>query len=286
MKFIMHFLLIATIGSFLACGGETSSTADKSTKTEAEVSQKTEKSQASSGKAITNEGITLTPVASPAFPDAKLSLTSPTKEALKKGKVKFDFGVENYELGNQTPDAGKKLCANSAKGQHIHFILNNAPYAALYEPKHEVDMAEGVYTMLAFLSRSYHESIKTSDAVVAKNFVVGEPEINQTPDLSKKHLFYSRPKGRYVGAEDIKNIMLDFYLLNTDLVTDGDKINVKIDDIEFTLDKWQPYMIEGLAEGKHIIQMQLVDSEGEFIRGPFNNVIRAFEVYNDEPIEE
>ena len=72
----------------------------------------------------------------------------------------FGFEVTNYELGVQTEDATTRGIANSGKGQHIHFILNNGPYSAHYESVFSKSLNVGNYVMLAFLSRSYHESIK------------------------------------------------------------------------------------------------------------------------------
>ncbi len=222
------------------------------------------------------------------FPDAKLSLKTPDLDGkVAVGKATFDFGVENYELGSQTPDAKEKMCANSAKGQHIHFILDNQPYSAHYESKFEKDLPEGVHVLLAFLSRSYHESLKHKGAAVLKTFVAGNPENKNLPNMEAPHLFYSRPKGSYIGEDAIKRVMLDFYLANTELSADGNKVKVLIDDEhEFVVDKWQPYMIEGLADGEHKIQLQLVDKAGNLIRGPFNNVLRTFKTFKSEPIKE
>ena len=47
--------------------------------------------------------------------------------------VNFNFEIENYNLGVQTESENAALLANSGKGQHIHFILNNQPYSAHYE---------------------------------------------------------------------------------------------------------------------------------------------------------
>ena len=47
----------------------------------------------------------------------------------------FSFDVINYELGMQTLKNFDYQLANSAKGQHIHFIVNNDPYSAHYEEK-------------------------------------------------------------------------------------------------------------------------------------------------------
>jgi hypothetical protein len=166
-----------------------------------------------------------------------------------------------------------KQCANSAKGQHIHLILNNEPYIALYETNHEEELEEGNYVALSFLSRSYHESLKHPSAYVLRQFTVGDAEAEEV-DLTAEHMFYSRPKGEYTGA-DTENVMLDFYLVNTELAADGNKVRATVNGEEFMIDNWQPYVLNGLPMGENTIQLELLDNDGNVIPGPFNTVERT-----------
>src|SRR5690606_33638721 len=109
---------------------------------------------------------------SPEFNDAAIALGKVTAEAAgDSAKVTFNFEVKNYELKSQTSDADSKMCNNSEKGQHIHFIMDNQPYAALYEPNHTVSLAKNSeHYLMAFLSRSYHESVKSKGAALVYHF--------------------------------------------------------------------------------------------------------------------
>ena len=100
---------------------------------------------------------------------------------------------------------------------------------------------------------------------------VGE---NQNMDLSNEFLFYSRPKGIYKG-EDTKRILLDFYLVNTKISPDGNKVRAKIDGKDFIIDEWAPYYIEGLSKGEISIKLELINSNGDLIDSPFNPSIRS-----------
>lgn len=210
------------------------------------------------------------------YPDASLSLTSPPQGVdLPSGKNQFAFEVGNYELGQQTPGAEELGLANSGKGQHIHFILNNGPYSAHYDPEFLKEIEDGHYVLLAFLSRSYHESVKNPNAFVAQQFVVGTPEDNyKEADLSAPHMFYSRPKGTY-KAGDYDKLLLDFFLVNSDLAADGNKVRATINGVEFTLTKWVPYVIEGLEAGETTIKLEYLDKDGNLIDSPFNPVERS-----------
>lgn len=211
---------------------------------------------------------------SPDFPDAIIEMNAPAEGAmLDPGKVKFSYDVTNYDLRAQTSDAATKNCANSKDGQHIHLILNNGPYTAHYDPAFEMDLTEGHYVCLSFLSRSYHESLKNPEAYDLRQFTVGNAEAENV-DLTGPNLFYSRPKGTYTG-DDTKKILLDFYLVNCKLSADGYKVRATINGKEFMLDEWVPYFVEGLPMGENTFKLELLDANGSLVDSPFNSVERT-----------
>ena len=211
------------------------------------------------------QNITLTKVVgSPEYENASLNV-----KAIEMGdkESKFSFNIENYDLGVQTSKNFDYQLANSAKGQHIHFIVNNGPYSAHYTDSFSKGFEKESNVILAFLSRSYHESVKNKDAYILTQ--VGESDI----DLENEFLFYSRPKGTYKGA-DTENLLLDFYLVNTEISKNGNKVRATIQDTEFIIDEWAPYYIEGLPKGEINIKLELIDSSGNLIKTPFNPSIR------------
>ena len=221
---------------------------------------------------------------SPDYPDAELSLKSPANgAALPEGKDTFNFEVKNYQLGMQTPDAAQKMCANSAKGQHIHFIMDNAPYVASYTPQIVNEMKPGHHVLLAFLSRSYHESLKHKKSYILKEFNVGKAGKDEF-DAKAPHVFLSRPKGDYVGDGETKRVMLDFYLVNCDLSANGYKVRATINGTAFTFTKWAPYIIEGLPLGENKVKLELLDKTGALVKSPFNGMERAFSL-KTEPLK-
>ncbi len=207
------------------------------------------------------------------YPDASLSMTAP-ETLLSPGETAFQFEVTNYDLGVQTPDAAARGIANSGKGQHIHFILDNDPYSAHYEPEFTKELTEGKHVLLAFLSRSYHEAVKNDSSYILKELIVGTPAEDEPQfDAMAQHLFYSRPKGTYSGA-DTKKLMLDFFLFNTSISPDGNKVRATINGEEHVLTEWAPYYIEGLEMGEVTIKLELIDKDGKLIPGPYNSVER------------
>ena len=212
--------------------------------------------------------------ASPEFPEATLmksDLSIEQSDSLYA--LNYSFDVQNYELGAQTSDAATRGIANSGKGQHIHYIVNNGPYAAHYMADVPDELEAGNYVVLAFLSRSYHESVKSEGAYFIENITVGDVEASEA-DLTTPHLFYSRPKGTYSGA-DAEKVMLDFYLLNETISADGNKVKATINGNEFMIEEWAPHYIEGMPMGENTIKLELIDAEGNPIEGPFNSVERT-----------
>ncbi len=200
------------------------------------------------------------------YADAELKLNQ-SKKTEEDLTYNFEYAVSNYELMQQTEGAEMRHCANSGKGQHIHFILNNKAYKAKYEPNFSETLDEGENVILSFLSRSYHESIKNGKAHTIE--IINANEENSF-DVNGSHLFYSRPKGTYKG-EDGKKILVDFFLLNTKLSKTGNKVILTVDGTDMTIAKWAPFFLEGLQPGEHTFRIKLVDKDGKLIPGRFND---------------
>lgn len=225
------------------------------------------------------------------FPNAQLSFGNVT--AMPQGdsvKVSFAFNVKNYQLKNQTADSNSKICNNSDKGQHIHFILDNKPYVALYEPKHEAVLAKNTeHHVLVFLSRSYHLSLKNKDAAALLTFKIDEEgKFKKLDNPTTPMVFYSRPKGDYLG-KDTENLLFDFYVWNGSLSQDGYKVNAHLQgeglDSTITITNWQPYFLKNMPMGKPSITLTLVDKNGNKVNGPETEVTRTFNLSKDEPMK-
>ncbi len=270
MRSLLFFFLLTSL--LIAC--QSNSTNQPANKTD-------EKTPAApvDEKATPNK-YTLTPFTpSTEYADAKI-------ESVNYSNNTFTFGLGegSYQLGVQTPDADAKMCANSGKGQHIHLIVNNSPYLAKYEPSFEHKFPHGDHYVLAFLSRSYHESIKTKDAHWLKKAHVHGGAFSNPQDVTAPMLFYSRPKGTYTGKKDTEKVMLDFYLANVVLGTDY-QVRAEINGEVHLIDRWQPYYIEGLPMGENTIKLTLIDKDGNRVRTPLNPVARRFTLQPD-PVEE
>ena len=207
------------------------------------------------------------------FPNAKMT-------SMQYAGGKFTYGVADYELGAQTPDAGGLMCANSDKGQHIHLIVDNEPYIAKYEATFEQDIADGTHHVLSFLSRSYHESIKNNTASKAMKVSVKDGAFAKQKPIEDPMLFYSRPKGTYVG-KDTEKVLLDFYPVNVTLGADYKvKVEVNGESVD-VLEEWKPYALKGLPMGDSKVTLTLIDGKGTAVKAPFNPVTRVITLKPD-----
>ena len=224
---------------------------------------------------------------SPSIDSAAALITAPADSAvLDSPSVDAVVAAENFETGVQTETDRADQIANSGNGQHFHLILDNGPYMANYEagePFNIGSLEPGAHTLFAFPSRSYHESVKSDMAYDYINFYVGEEsgEFMLNPD--DPAIVYSRPKGTYSGA-GAERIMLDFYLHNVELGSDGYKAQYTIRDGEgnevasTTLTEWTPAFVEGLSSGTYEVTLQLLDADGNVAPGPMNDTTREIQV--------
>ncbi|MFW6264239.1 MAG: hypothetical protein ACOC3E_01805 [Cyanobacteriota bacterium] len=168
-------------------------------------------------------------------------------------------------------------------GPHLHVILDNQPYRAVYNANQPIvfeDVTPGTHTLRVFASRPWHESFKNEGAYAQTTFHVFTKTGDNAPDPNLPLLTYSRPKGNY-GAEPI---MLDFYLTNAplhivaqesseDAIADW-RIRATINGQSFYLDRWQPIYLKGFKPGKNWVQLEFIDELGNVVDNAFNNTVR------------
>lgn len=264
MRYLSQLSLLLLALLFTACGGgeATTDTADETTTT-------TEAAPEPS-----TSSVKLSPMpATQDFPDAKI-------EGWNYKKGTFIYETSGYEFAVPTPDAGDLMCANSGKGQHAHLIIDNEPYLAKYESTFDHDVADGVHHILTFLSRSYHESIKNGKAHRAIKATTTNGSFTKIAEITDPMLFYSRPKGTYVGKKATENVMLDFFPVNAKL---GNTYQVKAvvnGKDEFMINDWRPYYLTGLPMGENTVELTLMKG-GVAVDAPLNPVTRTFKLEAD-----
>jgi hypothetical protein len=222
------------------------------------------------------------PDVAPERPDARLGLTSPDDgERYQEGEtVEVRFNLSGYTLDEATPGGEERGIAR-APGQHIHLILNNDRYQALYDADEPVvfdDLPPGTHHFRAFPGTDWHESVKTPGAFAIRTIHVGDGEAAPRVDPDGPLLTYSRPVGEYAGA-DADSILVDFYLTGARLAEDGYRVRLTVNGMgEAMITEWRPYLLLGLPPGEHTVRLELLDPQGQVVPGEFNQAERTITV--------
>ncbi len=202
-------------------------------------------------------------------------ITPQPEEVLQDNTVKARFQVKDLPIFKNS---------QLNLGPHLHVILDNQPYRAVYDVNQPLtfsDLAPGTHTLRVFASRPWHESFKNAGAYAQIKFHVFTKTEDNTPDPSLPLLTYSRPQGSY-GAEPI---LLDFYLTNAPLpilakdnpenpMADW-RVRCTINGESFVLDRWQSVYLKGFKPGKNWIKLEFLDRQGNPVVNAFNSTTRT-----------
>ena len=205
----------------------------------------------------------------------QVAILSPqADEVLQDNTVTVNFQVQDLPIfKNQEFDMGP----------HLHAILDNQPYIAVYDLNQPLvlsDLLPGTHTLRVFASRPWHESFKNEGAYAQTTFHIFTKTQDNNPAPDQPLLTFSRPKDSY-GAEPI---LLDFYLTNAPLHlvaqenTQDDiadwRIRCTINGNSFVMDRWEPLYLKGFKPGKNWVQLEFLDEQGNSVKNVFNNTVR------------
>lgn len=212
------------------------------------------------------------------YPDADLDVTVERSE--DGGRV-ARLSVRGFELGVPTEGATDRGLAISDQGQHVHLIVDNEPYRAIYDASEPVSLGEldpGSHAVRAFPSRQWHESVKEPGAFASQEFAVGGVGGPSVIPPDQPLLTYSRPKGSYEGA-GADSIMVDFYLTDVQLEPGGHRVRLTVDGaVEYEITEWKPHFLVGVPPGEHTVTLELLDPAGRPVGGALNRTSRTITV--------
>lgn len=225
--------------------------------------------------------------AGPEFPNARLGLLAPEPGArfAEGDAVELTFTLTGFEPGVSTLQAEDRGLAR-AHGQYVHLVVNDEVHHSVSDLSKPVvleGLPAGTYAIRAFPARDWHEGVKTPGALVQRLVVVGEGEPSlPPPEEWGATLIYSRPQGRYTGA-DADSILVDFYLSGVRLSEEGARVRLQVNgNREFLIHEWAPHVLIGLPPGDHTLRMDLVGPDGARIRSPFTPMERTIAVERED----
>lgn len=228
----------------------------------------------------TTSTVGIIPAPAMQYPSAKLVIIEPREGQVIKNSddsVRIVMQLGGAALGEHTDADSTRGIAYAKQGQHIHVIVDDKPYMADFlngQPFNVGILPPGLHTIRAFPAFSWHESIKSPSSFATRTFYIGresKEKTTQENNLEGPLLTYSRPKGTYSGNE-AKKILLDFYVSNAKLASDGYHVKLWIDGKPLPdIIDWHAYFIEGLSTGNHTIKLQLTAPDGSVVPGSYNS---------------
>jgi hypothetical protein len=218
----------------------------------------------------------------PAPPLPTVKILAPAKEQIIPAAKAADFVVK-LDVKNWQTATG---------ASHVHLILDDKPYKPIYDPKAPVKLSEipggdalgeGQHILIAFPSRSNHESVKTPGALAITEFWVGKKG-DRAQDPNKPLLIYSRPKGEY-KSDMANHVLVDFQLANDKLAPGGDHVHVSVTgpgiDGEKAADATQfgpPFYLDNLQDGSYTVKLDLLGADGKNLPGSYSSATRTITI--------
>ena len=192
----------------------------------------------------------------------QVAIVSPRSNlTVKDTTVEVKVAVEDYPLFKDD---------RSGIGPHLNLILDNEPYTEIYnleEPIILQNLKPGTHTIRLLAETPWHESFKNPEAYAQTSFNILTETAENKSDRDLPLLTYNQPYGVY----STEPILLDFYLTNVNL--NDWQVRATINEQSFIIDEWQPIYLEGFQEGNNLIQLELLDGNGEVIENEFNQPI-------------
>ncbi len=224
----------------------------------------------------------------PAAPLPTVVLAQPTRDQVIASNKVSDFSVK-LDVKNWPTAQGSS---------HVHLILDNRPYKAIYDPKQPIKLSEltggealseGRHVLVAFPSRANHESVKSKGALVVVPFWVGKKGDSKDDPTKKPMLVYSRPKGEYKG-EMANHVLVDFYVHAVTLAAGKEHVNVSVTGpgieraLEAKVERFgTPLYLDNLRNGTYELKVELADASNRLIPGAWNSTTRTIKIDRDAP---
>src|SRR3989344_2655363 len=196
--------------------------------------------------------------------------------------------IDGFSLGAGSQFDRAEEIVQTDMGQTIHVVVDDRPYFPVNNPALDPYIEEGWYydtsyrfqipfklsqgehLLRVFPARSYGESLKGGKTFFVSTFSLGQEAASGKYNISKPYLTYNEPSDQLYLLEG-KPVLLDFYLSNCELTSDGYKVRLTIDGkVKRVLTSWQPYYLYGLKKGTHTVRLELINSTAKLVDGPFS----------------
>lgn len=190
-----------------------------------------------------------------------------------KGQQLNDEGVKESNYGSRVLlmfSNGRRLYVTK---DDVNLLFSQRSY---FNKRFRVKVPESIYkdieqssfAIYSMLVNSYGETIKNENAFYTDvySYSKDNKEMKEMKEnLKKPFLVYNEPFGVIEGG----NVLLDFYIRNTELSKTGYTVDLYVDDHKIAnITKWTPNVIKNLKKGVHKITLELIDPSGKVVNNP------------------
>ncbi len=226
-----------------------------------------------------------------------ISIDYPEKNSVQTTMpVRLQIHLQGFPLGTNTDNPREREIRNEGQGQTVRVIIDDRPMIELNEthaPNDAFDdheqyydqtldydirsLSSGMHVIRAFTAFSYGESVKEDEGFTSSVFYYKNKSDDSSMNIKQPFITYNEPTGKFSASQPV---LLDFYLCNCELSSDGYKVKLSVDgEAHRLLTQWTPYYIYGLSRGTHNIRLQLLDASHRTVSGDFNDVSHTIVVY-------
>ncbi|WP_238531596.1 hypothetical protein [Nitritalea halalkaliphila] len=138
------------------------------------------------------------------------------------------------------------------------------------------ELRRGTYRAVGFLVDAEGLALKEYGNYVFRDFTVGESR--PFPEADAPFLAVNLPHEGMRFAADTE-VTVDFLVLNGEVGTDGLRVKISLDEsCSYLADELSPVRISGIPAGEHVLQISLIDAEGQAVEGAFGSVTKRIVV--------
>lgn len=199
---------------------------------------------------------------SSSYPDAILELYTPLgNQIFKPGKVPFEFNIKNFEFEQE-----------GNRNFKLFNILNGGDPVGFYSPIFQRELTEGSYRVVAYLVDDEGLALKNFGNYVDRDFQVGESR--PFPYSAEPYLALNYPRSDQVYS-DGEEMVIDFLVLGGDMELDDLKVQIKVNDFQYEINKMMPVRVANLPKGTYQVYVNLLRADGKELAGPFSSVSKT-----------
>jgi len=210
-------------------------------------------------------------------PEPKLIIRMPPDGKLyKSGDIVITLRLDNWEM---QPEPGPHLMVvvDDLPAVHVRDVSKPLNINKLVKAQLGVTLAEGTHVVRLFPAYTSHEVVKEGKTFAMIRAHLGTRSADFDFNKEDPLMTVSQPGSCHRAG---KPVLIDFHLNNvSDLGPKGTRVRYTVDgSVRGEIAVWAPHQIEGLAEGEHRVQLELIGPDGKALSGRFNNITRTFKV--------